>query len=236
MRLNINEMARRLKLPSSTIERWIRQGRIPMQKSGRDCIFEAVVLEKWARTHHLSFTASSNALLENKVRDTFPAEGGSLSVAMQHGGIYYHTPGDDVTTVLTAVVEQLPQLSPPNQKELLEKLLEREHLASTGIGKGVAIPHPRSPMPKIVSIPSVSTCFLARPVDFAAIDDQPVQILFLLLSPDVKTHLHLLSRLSFCMRDDAFVAFLQSIPARDVFFDNIKVFEKQLDQAERSRS
>jgi PTS system nitrogen regulatory IIA component len=52
----------------------------------------------------------------------------------------------------------------------------------------------------------------------------------------VKTHLHLLSRLSFCVRDDAFVAFLKSMPGRDAFFDKIEVFEKQLDQAERGRS
>jgi len=236
MRLNINEMARRLKLPASTIERWIRQGRIPLQKSGRECIFEAAILEKWAKKHHFPFTASTKALLEDKTRPASPAEFGSLSAAMQRGGAYYHMPGDDVTTVLTAVLDQLPQLSGPQKTELLEKLLEREHLTSTGIGKGIAIPHPRSPMPQMVSIPAVSTCFLAHPVDFSAIDDQPVQILFLLLSPDVKTHLHLLSRISFCVRDDAFVAFLKSIPGRDAFFDKIEVFEKQLDQAERGRS
>ncbi len=235
MRLNINEMARRLELPVTTVERWIRQGRIPMQKSGYDCIFEAAVLEKWARKHHFSFTASAEALLEDKTGQAPAADFGSLSSAMKRGRVVYHIKGDSVTDLLCAVVDQLPDLSASQKAELLEKLLERERLTSTGIGKGIAIPHPRSPMPDLVSQPTVITCFLEHAVDFSAIDDQPVRVLFLLLSPNVKNHLHLLSRLSFCVRDDAFVSYLNTVPDIDSFFNKIDECEKKLDKAERSQ-
>lgn len=65
---------------------------------------------------------------------------------------------------------------------LVEKaLLEREELGSTGIGKNVALPHAR--------IPGLSRVYgvfarLERPVDFDAIDQQPVDLVFLLLAPD----------------------------------------------------
>ncbi|MCP3950984.1 MAG: helix-turn-helix domain-containing protein, partial [Desulfobacterales bacterium] len=48
MKLNINEIARCLDLPVSTLDRWIRQGRIPVQKSGPNWSFDAQVLKKWA--------------------------------------------------------------------------------------------------------------------------------------------------------------------------------------------
>ena len=113
-----------------------------------------------------------------------------------------------------------------------EQLLEREHLTSTGIGKGVAIPHPHDPLAEVTEKPLITTCFLEKPIDFNAIDDQPVFVLFILISPTIKIHLHLLSRLSFCVRDNAFVEFLKRSPDSDTFFLKITEFEKQLDKAD----
>jgi PTS system nitrogen regulatory IIA component len=79
----------------------------------------------------------------------------------------------------------------------------------------------------------ILTCFLEKPIDFAAIDDQPVFVMFVLISPTIKIHLHLLSRLSFCVRDHAFVEFLKTHPDSDAFFLKIAEFERQLDKADR---
>ncbi|MBC2744374.1 MAG: PTS sugar transporter subunit IIA [Desulfosarcina sp.] len=54
-------------------------------------------------------------------------------------------------------------------------------------------------------------------------------VLFLLISPTVKHHLHLLSRLSYCIRDRAFVAFLSAHPDAVALYSRIAEFEKQLD-------
>jgi PTS system nitrogen regulatory IIA component len=50
----------------------------------------------------------------------------------------------------------------------------------------------------------VTLCFLEQPVDFEALDGQPVHALFLILSPSVRAHLHLLGRLSFGLRQPSF--------------------------------
>lgn len=75
---------------------------------------------------------------------------------------------------------------------IFQALYNRERLGSTGVGAGVAIPH--------TDIPGIATpyCLLARlsnAIDFEAIDDVPVDILFLLLTPQngMKSHLNLLS-------------------------------------------
>jgi PTS system nitrogen regulatory IIA component len=69
---------------------------------------------------------------------------------------------------------------------------------------------------------------MKKPVDFKAVDHLPVFVMFVLLSPSVKAHLHLLSRLTYCVRDDAFVAFLKTKPAPTDFFEHIARLEKQL--------
>jgi PTS system nitrogen regulatory IIA component len=85
---------------------------------------------------------------------------------------------------------------------LLELLRAREMLASTGLGGGIAVPHPRSPIVLDVQVPpTMLLCFLQKPIDFGAIDGKPVWALFLLLSPTVPDHLRLLSQLSYALHD-----------------------------------
>jgi nitrogen PTS system EIIA component len=104
-------------------------------------------------------------------------------------------------------------------------LLEREEMASTGIGRGIAIPHPRTPLDESMEEPVIITCFLENPVDFRAVDGFPVFVLFILLSPSVKTHLHLLSKLAFCVRDVSFVDFLKRIPNQEKLLEKVKNLE-----------
>lgn len=72
-------------------------------------------------------------------------------------------------------------------RRLLEELLERERLGSTGIGEGVAIPHCRMKCSGIIA----ALIVLSTPVDYDAIDGQPVDILFTLLVPPEETSAHL---------------------------------------------
>lgn len=86
-----------------------------------------------------------------------------------------------------------------DETALLDSLLEREHLGSTGIGHGVAIPHARADLPKLTGI----MARLAKPIDFDAIDDRPIDIVFLLVAPEKADgdHLKALSRITRLVRD-----------------------------------
>jgi PTS system nitrogen regulatory IIA component len=61
----------------------------------------------------------------------------------------------------------------------------------------------------------VTLCFLERPVDFGALDGKPVHCLFTLVSPTIRAHLHLLSRLAYALRDPGFQAVIQRQGLRD---------------------
>lgn len=110
-------------------------------------------------------------------------------------------------------VKQVP-LEP---RKIVDRLSERERLGSTGFGGGVAIPHG-----KIEGLDRVVGVFarLAQPIDFAAIDDMPVDLVFLLLSPPDAgvEHLKALARVSRRLRDRTFVAKLRGAGSEDALY------------------
>lgn len=101
-----------------------------------------------------------------------------------------------------------------DQQKVVERLTERERLGSTGFGGGIAIPHG-----KIDGLDRVVAIFaqLATPIDFAAVDDMPVDLVFMLLSPvDAGAdHLKALAQVSRALRDRSFVAKLRGAATED---------------------
>lgn len=100
---------------------------------------------------------------------------------------------------------------------VLEALEEREALGSTGFGHGVAIPHARLPG---LTRPVAALLKLAKPIDFAAADAVPVELLFGLLSPEGcgVAHLHALAAISRTVRHDADRGLLRGAPSADALY------------------
>jgi PTS system nitrogen regulatory IIA component len=229
MKLKKQQIAHCLQLPIDTIERWIRQGRIPIQQEGDEFTFHRTTLEKWASTHDIPFDLSKNTEYQQATQRQQ-----SLLQVMRAGGVHYGLAGHDVATVLEAACKQVHQLSPEQQDKLYQHLLEREKLTSTGLGNGIAIPHPRAPLTPTLAEPLIVTVFLQKPVDFDAIDDEPVFVLFLLISETVKTHLHLLSRLAYCLRKKQFIRHLQTVPSAPDLWEQVQKLEQKLDKSTSS--
>lgn len=95
------------------------------------------------------------------------------------------------------------------EREVFDVILQRERLGSTGVGHGIAIPHG-----KLASIDRIVGVFarLENAVDFEALDDQPVDLVFLLLAPEGAgaDHLKALSRIARVLRDPELVAKLRA--------------------------
>jgi PTS system nitrogen regulatory IIA component len=102
--------------------------------------------------------------------------------------------------VLQELSAQAAQLTGLDERTIFEALLQRERLGSTGIGEGLAIPHGK--------LPQLTRLFgllarLEKPVDFEALDGQPVDVIFLLLAPEGAgaDHLKALARVARQLRE-----------------------------------
>jgi PTS system nitrogen regulatory IIA component len=212
------DLSKYLGVATNTIERWLRQGKLPVSKKGIKYIFRSKDLEKWASKHNITLNQLDISVPEKE--SIIP-----LSSAVQNGGIYFDIPGNDVNSILKASIEMISDIPDDLKTDVLDRLMEREQALSTGIGNAIAIPHPREQL-SYLPRPMVSVCFLANPVDYKALDNKPVSILFFLFSQSLKIHLHLLSVLSFCLRDSQFVSFLKSRPEPAQLIEKIEIIQK----------
>lgn len=119
--------------------------------------------------------------------------------------------------LLQDLAETGAKLSGKDAPAIFETLLEREKLGSTGVGNGVAIPHAKLPgMDQIVGV----FAHLNKPVMFEAVDDQPVDIVFMLLAPEGSgaDHLKALSRIARVLRNQNMLSSIRNSPDPDAIY------------------
>ncbi len=114
---------------------------------------------------------------------------------------------------LQALSERAAKLSGLQSRDVYEALQQRELLGSTGVGRGIAIPHGRLP-----SLQKIFCIFarLEHPIDFEAPDEEPVDLVFLLLAPEHAgaDHLKALARISRLLREPQSIEKLRTAPDR----------------------
>ena len=125
----------------------------------------------------------------------------------------------DKTGVICELIDSLiesGQLGAENKDSIVEAILKREELGSTGIGRGIAVPHTKHPC---VDQPIGTVGISANGIEFQSLDGEPVQLFFMLISPPdrPKDHLRALENISKQLQDETFCRFLkQSKTAEDV--------------------
>jgi PTS system fructose-specific IIA component/PTS system nitrogen regulatory IIA component len=117
----------------------------------------------------------------------------------------------DKESVITELVQSLldaGEVNAADKDDIIAAILKREDLGSTGIGRGVAVPHTKhTSVQKLVGTVGVSS----EGVDFNSLDGEKVQLFFLLVSPPERPgdHLRALENISRQLRDDTFCRFLK---------------------------
>ena len=115
-----------------------------------------------------------------------------------------------------------------NPAVILKALIRREALCSTAIGEEVAIPHPRQPLSESYAMPTVIMARSAEGIDFDAVDELPVKLIFLLCLPDDDTHLKVLARLSRMLKGVHFREMLKSAAGSAEIFELVKKKDVEL--------
>jgi PTS system nitrogen regulatory IIA component len=136
---------------------------------------------------------------------------------LQPNGVIANMRAANKRQALQELAKRAAQLVGKPERAVLDVLLERERLGTTGIGHGTAIPHGRMP-----DLPKIHALFarLEKPIDFEAIDNQPVDLIFLLLTPanSGADHLKALARISRLLRDKAICDKLRGTDRADALY------------------
>lgn len=227
MQWTIADIVRLFGVSERTVNRWIEQKDMPCVRAGEQYHFHYIELLDWALKKKIPLTPEVLS-----AGDRGNGGPGILYQALKTGNIHYDIPGENREEVLKAVVDALPfPLAPSerlNKKSLWQMLIAREKMMPTAIGNGIALPHVRNPVVLHIDHPFISLCFLKKPVDFKALDGKPVFIVFTILSPSVKKHLGILSRLAFCLQNTKLQEYLHLKAPREQILAEIRVLESGL--------
>jgi len=207
------EAAHLLNVTVATLTRWVRQGLL-RSLDGRGQRFERIELERWARQRGLALGAAP------RPRPAPPED--LLAAAVERGAVTAGAKPATASEAIEIAVGALPGLDDQAHRHLLGEVLERERMASTGLGHGFALPHPRKPPGGLIDQAMVSVVFPDLPLDWAALDGEPVHTVFLLLSPSAPVHLQILSGVARSLRTPKLPSFLRERPSRERLVERLR--------------
>ena len=179
--LTIDEVAKYLRVSERTVYDWAQKGEIPAGKIGTAWRFKKSDIELWVNSR-LSVTQKTG----------FSAIQVESIISPDRILYLNYAAKQDALTALAENLATSPQVK--NRQELTEKIIQREELMSTAIGRGIAIPHVRlsSITDLIVSVGISKTDI----IDFQTLDDEPVRLLFMIAAA-YNQHAYYLQTLSF---------------------------------------
>ena len=225
---SIDDLARQLGRDRREIERLASRGRIPAHKRGEDWQFHAAEITQW---------------LEQEMREYSDSQLAALEVAQASPEV---SPEIPVSSILKPELVQIP-LEARTKRSVLECLIEvagrtwqvwepatvlkavqeREKLHSTAFDIGVAIPHPRTPLPDAVGSPLVAFGRTMSGIPFGAANNSLTDCFFLVLCQDTRTHLQVIARLARMIQLPEFLPQLREADDAQSTFEIIVNAEKQ---------
>jgi len=223
MQLSVKDLSRLLNVTERTIYRWIKEQSIPVYRIHDQYRFNRVEILDWAMAQKISIS-------QDILRDTSDSAVSELSLVetIKKGGIHYRVEGKNKQALLASVIDLLNLPEDVNKDNVLKAMLVREELGSTAFGDGIALPHARYPIVTHIAHVIVSICFSEEPVDFGAMDGKPVQCLFTLISPTVRSHLKILSKIAFVLKNKNVKDALIQQKSREIILNEIEKAERSL--------
>jgi len=203
--MTIEELTRFLGLDFRRVSRMAQRGEIPSQKVGGNFRFSRAEVTEWLQQQigddshdwqsmDAGMTAHRQANPEDaQVMPLLCPEAISISLAARTKA--------SVLRELVALAQETGVLY--DGEELLEALIRREELCSTAMEAGIAIPHPRRPLPYAVAEPIIVVAHVPQGIGFGAPDGRLTNLFFMTCSQDDRHHLHVLARLCrmLCKKD-----------------------------------
>ncbi|MBI3508112.1 MAG: PTS sugar transporter subunit IIA [Chlamydiia bacterium] len=219
MDLKLKDVAELLNVSEATVRRWISDGKIPYYRLNQQLRFNRSEIESW-----LLSSKQEGEFAAFNDETSFGSHQFGLFRAIYRGGVYRdilgHTKEEVIRNSMSLIAEHLHL----DAEVITELLLDREQLMPTSLANGVGVPHTRDFLLQ-ESYDVVSVVFPKDPIEYGALDGQPVDMLFFLFACDDKRHLHLLAKLAHLGSKPENLAFLRHRPEKEDLLDYIKKWE-----------
>jgi PTS system nitrogen regulatory IIA component len=235
MDLKIKDVAELLNVSESTIRRWLSEGKIPAYRLNSQYRFSLIEIEEWVMKQKMgndqeAAPFSAKAVLKEDATPTSKTglKQFSLFRALHKGCIIKDVPGTTKEAVIKAAVRKFARDLNLDADVVTELLLDRETLMPTALNHGFAVPHTRD---FLLSTDTICVVFPSKPIEYGALDNQPVHTLFFLFASDEKRHLHLLAKIAHLASSPETQKLLKSKPSKETLLNHIKVWESSISSA-----
>ena len=228
--INIRELAGFLGIELRRAERMAQRGQIPCQKVGGHLRFNRAEITEWMqqqmpslKNEHLVEMDSGITAHRQLEDDLF------LSNMLKVEAVSLELPARTKNSVLKELVAlgQETELLYDGET-LLEALTKREELCSTALDGGIAIPHPRRPLPYAVAEPILVIGLTGQGIGFGSPDGGLTDLFFMTCSQDDHHHLHVLARLCRILSDGKFTSAIRHAESPGEVVDLIRQREEQI--------
>lgn len=226
---SLDELAQHLGRDRREIEKLANRGRIPGRKMGGDWQFHPTEITHWLEQEMREYTDRELALIEQTNRSTEFSEANPVSSLLSIDNVQVPLEARTKRSVLETLVEvagRTWQIWQP--AVLLTAIQEREAVMSTAFDNGVAIPHPRNPLPEAIGQSIIAFGRTESGIAFGAPNRGLTDLFFLVLCRDSRTHLQVLARLGRMIQQPAFLAGLRAAPNGAAAHELIVETEQQL--------
>ena len=202
----LDELARHLGRDRRELEKLVQRGRIPGRKVGEEWVFSQTEITQWLEQEMRAFSSPELANLESQQQSHELDADLPVSSVLSIETIEIPLEARTKRSVLESLVEVAGRtwhIWEP--AAVLKAVQEREEVMSTAFDHGVAIPHPRNPLPDAVGQPVIAYGRTYKPIPFGGFKGGMTDLFFLVISRDASTHLHLLARLGQMIREPEFL-------------------------------
>jgi PTS system nitrogen regulatory IIA component len=241
MDLKIKDVAELLNVSETTIRRWLSDGKIPAYRINHQYRFSRIEIENWMmRCKIKSPEEGFSPFNETQIyppldTEKDPQEAASrggmhhfcLYRAIHQGDVFSNIPGKTKEELIRWTTKTVAQKLGVDAEVLSELLLDREKLMPTALNNGIAVPHTRDFLRK-GPLDMVFVVYPKAPLDYGALDGNPVHTLFFLFASNDKGHLQLLAKLAHLGSHPNTLEFLSSKPDKKFLLDFIRNWEGQV--------
>jgi PTS system nitrogen regulatory IIA component len=243
MDLKIKDVAELLNVSETTIRRWLAEGKIPAYRMHHQYRFSRMEIENWVMSCRVKNSQGNFLPIEEeqiypplektKEDDSMQMLTGqqqfSLFRAIHKGDAFGNHSSCEKEALIKDTVEVIAPGLGLDVNVLSDLLLDRERLMPTALNKGIAVPHTREFLIK-KPFDVVVVVYPKQPVDWGALDGEPVHTLFFLFASNDKRHLHLLAKIAHFISEQESLDYLKTKPSKQELLDYIKKWEATIKQ------